>query len=285
MLFARPLTARPAAPADRYAIQTLARYELHVHAHLDWKPVEDWLGQSPFWVAERGTRVVGALACPPDLPDCAWLRLFAAAEGVDAAAVWNLLWPAACAELVQHHVPMVAALSLEAWTEPLYQAAGFERTHDVVVLSRPPEAEQPAARPPAGAQLRAAEPADLAGIVAADTQAFAAPWQLAPEMIRLALAQAEYVSVAERAGVIVGYQLTTPSRAGAHLARLAVSPACQGHGLGQALVADLIAYYGRRGGREITVNTQHNNAASLAVYQRLGFQLTGTRFPVYQVRP
>lgn len=282
-MFARPLTARPATPADRYAIQTLARYEPYVHAHLDWKPVEDWLGQQPFLVAERGTRLVGALACPPDLPDCAWLRLLVAAEGVSAAAVWDLLWPAACAQLAQTQPGMAAALSLEPWTEPLYQAAGFTRTHDVVVLSRPAGALPPLEPALAGARVRPAETADLPEIVDADTAAFAAPWQLAPEMVRLATGQAEYVSVVELAGQIAGYQLTTPSRAGAHLARLAVRPEWQGRGLGRALVADLIAYYDRRGGREITVNTQHNNAASLTVYQRLGFALTGTRFPVYQL--
>lgn len=277
----RPLTARPAARADRLAIQTLARCEPHVHAHLDWRPVEDWIGQPPFWVAEQGPRLVGALACPPDLPAFAWLRLFAAADGLDPAEVWDALWPPARAELARLGPALLAALCLEPWSEPLYQAAGFTPLHDVVVLRRPPAAEAPAAPPPPGVRLRPAEPHDLAAIIQADTQAFAAPWQLAPDMIRLALDQAEYVSVAEVDGAAVGYQLTTPSRAGAHLARLAVRPDQQGRGLGRALVADLINYYRRRGGREITVNTQHDNAASLSVYHRLGFQNTETHFRVY----
>lgn len=282
MLFARPLTARPATPADRAAIQTLARYEVYTHAHLDWKPVEDWLGRQPFWVVERGQRVVGALACPPDLPDTAWLRLFVAAEGVAVQTVWDLLWPPACEALAAQHLQMVAALSLEQWSEPLYQSAGFTWTHDVVVLSRafgPP----PAAPAPAGLTVRAATPADEAGLARADRLAFKAPWQLSDEMIHLALRQAEYVSVAAAGAEIIGYQLSTPSRTGAHLARLAVRPEWQGRGVGRALLADLIQRVQRSPGRELSVNTQHNNLASLAVYQRMGFQLTGARFPVYQL--
>ena len=45
----------------------------------------------------------------------------------------------------------------------------------------------------------------------------------------------------------------------------------------------MIAYYEARGVHELTVNTQDSNAASLNIYQRLGFQLSGTRFPVFQL--
>jgi L-amino acid N-acyltransferase YncA len=45
----------------------------------------------------------------------------------------------------------------------------------------------------------------------------------------------------------------------------------------------MIDHYEARGVHELTVNTQDSNAASLNVYQRLGFQLSGTRFPVFQL--
>jgi ribosomal-protein-alanine N-acetyltransferase len=281
MLFSRPLSARPAALDDRYAIQTLTRYEERVHLHLDWKPVEDWLGAEPFWVVERGRKMVAALACPPDRPDVAWVRLLVVAEGVAAEAVWELMWPPALAVLKRQRVSEVAALSIDEWIAPLYASAGFERTHDVVVLSHWFESPLPAV--PAAARIRLASVNDYAAIVEVDTAAFAPPWQLSAEMIRLALAQAEWLSVAEVNGQIAGYQLTTPSRSGAHLARLAVRPERQGRGLGAALVRDLVEQCRRRGRREITVNTQSDNRASLAVYQRLGFRLTGARFPVYQL--
>ncbi|MGQ0600420.1 MAG: GNAT family N-acetyltransferase [Anaerolineales bacterium] len=285
MLLTRPLAARRASPADRNAIQALIRHEPYLHTHLDWRPVEDWLGTEPFVVAERGSRMVGALACPPDMPDVAWVRLMAVADGVAPQKVWEVLWPAAQQSLLAQGVQSAAALSLDPWTEPLYQSAGMTRTHDVVVLSRNVWTALPE---PNGAllssvTLRAANPADTAAIMQTDTAAFVSPWQLSPVMIRLAIAQAEYVSVAETDGGIIGYQLATPGQGGVHLARLAVCPQWQGRGLGAALVRDLMAYCSGHGKREITVNTQHNNRASLAVYQKLGFELTGTRLPVYQL--
>jgi ribosomal-protein-alanine N-acetyltransferase len=102
-------------------------------------------------------------------------------------------------------------------------------------------------------------------------------------LLRQAIALADYLAVAEIEGRIVGYQLSTPGAAGAHLARLAVLPGWQCRGLGTALVADMITHYTAAGARQLTVNTQDTNLASLALYQRLGFALTGARYPVYQL--
>ena len=86
------LTVRLANPADRSAIGALTRFEPRVHSHLDWRPFEGWLGYQPFLVAERGGRLVGALACPPDPPDTAWVRLFTSLEAAPLGAVWEILW-------------------------------------------------------------------------------------------------------------------------------------------------------------------------------------------------
>jgi ribosomal protein S18 acetylase RimI-like enzyme len=280
MFAERKVAVRPANPTDRNAVIALIRFEAYVHSHLDWRPAEDWLGTQPFLLAERGRRVVGALACPPDPPDTAWLRLFAAVGEVARADVWDLLWPRARQALAALGVRLAAALSLDDWMGDLCRAAGYTATHAVVVLARPRGPLPPA--PPPAATLRMARPEDHDAIAAADLAAFAPPWQMSPIVIADALARADLVTVAEVDHQIVGYQLTTPSQTGAHLARLAVLPGWQGLGLGTALVRHLVEYANRRAYRELTVNTQDTNAASLAVYQRLGFMLTGTRFPVYQ---
>jgi ribosomal protein S18 acetylase RimI-like enzyme len=61
-----------------------------------------------------------------------------------------------------------------------------------------------------------------------------------------------------------------------------VLPGWQGNGIGKALVRHLIEHYNRRGIRELTVNTQDNNSASLGVYHGLGFAETGASYPVFQ---
>src|SRR5690242_17107795 len=91
----RSTTVRLAEPRDRNSIVALVRYEPQVHSHLDWKPAEEWLGAQPFVLAERGKRIVGALACPPDPADAAWVRLFVGVSDVSATAMWDLLWPVA----------------------------------------------------------------------------------------------------------------------------------------------------------------------------------------------
>ncbi|MCC6188674.1 MAG: GNAT family N-acetyltransferase [Anaerolineales bacterium] len=281
MFVGRRTSARPANLTDRNAVIALVRFETYVHAHLDWKPPEDWLGTQPYWLAECGRRVIGALACPPDPPDTAWLRLFAAVDDVPRGDVWQLLWPKVQIALVNAGVRLAAALSLDAWLGELCQAAGFVEAHGVVVLGRPRGALRGGLTSPVA--IRAAGPADFGAVAAADLAAFAPPWQMSAAVLADAIHRADVITVAEAGSQIIGYQLTTPTQFGAHLARLAVLPAWQGHGIGTALVQHLVDYANRRGYRELTVNTQDSNAASLALYQRLGFTLTGARYPVYQL--
>jgi ribosomal protein S18 acetylase RimI-like enzyme len=283
MVVDRKLTVRPANPSDRNAILTLTRFDERVHVHLDWKPVEEWLGTQPFLLAERGRRVMGSLACPPDPPDTAWLRLFTQVDEVPAAEMWGLLWGRAQPLLRDRGVQVMAVLTMDPWMERLCQDSGFELTHAVVVLSRG-RAPAPPPRPTAASvRVRPARPADHPAIIATDTAAFATPWQMSGGLIELAIERADYLTVAERDGEMVGYQLSTPNPQGAHLARLAIWPSHQGQGIGGALLADLLDHYHRRGAREITVNTQDTNASSLALYHRMGFVPTGARFPVYQL--
>jgi ribosomal protein S18 acetylase RimI-like enzyme len=55
----------------------------------------------------------------------------------------------------------------------------------------------------------------------------------------------------------------------------------QSQGIGKILLYDLITRLRKRGISHLTVNTQGDNAASLALYQKVGFALTGEQFPVY----
>jgi len=279
-LFRRTLTARFATPADQPAIAALSRFEDRVHVHLDWQSAEDWLGAQPFLVAERSQHLMGALACPPAPPDTAWVRVFAVRGNTSTEEIWQLLWPRAREALEQMGTEQIAGLSLDDWIDPLYLASGFKQTHSVVVLTRPAE---PAPRVASPACIRPATPADHETIVAVDTEAFRPPWQISAAIAHRAMAQACWLTVAEMDNQIVGYQLTTPTPGGAHLARLAVRPQWQGRGLGAALVADMIEACRRQGARELTVNTQDTNAASLAVYQRLGYRRNGMSYPVYQL--
>jgi ribosomal protein S18 acetylase RimI-like enzyme len=89
--------------------------------------------------------------------------------------------------------------------------------------------------------------------------------------------------VAELDSKIIGYELSTYSHFSAHLARLAVLPQNQFHGIGYYLAREMIRYFYRHGTLHISVNTQDDNQKSLNLYKRLGFSLTGERFPVFEI--
>jgi len=86
-----PVSIRSALPDDRLQLKNLIQFESYVHRHLDWKQPLDWIGHSPFLVAERKGRVIASLACPPDPPGVAWIRTFATSGLLQPDDAWNLL--------------------------------------------------------------------------------------------------------------------------------------------------------------------------------------------------
>ncbi len=272
---------RPAVYADHQQIADLILFETHVHRHLDWRGPVEWLGYSPYFVTEENGHITAALACPPDPDSIAWIRLFVHAAHLTGPSAWSPLWEAARGELSAHGGGTVAVISMQRWLETILLESGFTLGQHIVLLEW---AEQPAQQVslPAGIHIREMTVDDLPRVVETDAAAFEPLWHNSLGALNKALSQALYATVAENASGVIGYQLSTGHSLGAHLARLAVRPEAQGRGLGQALVSDLILRLGERNClSRITVNTQENNAASLALYHRLGFRRTGEQFPVY----
>jgi len=145
--------------------------------------------------------------------------------------------------------------------------------------------EQQGDLPPApdpGCTIRPMLPSDLAAVQALDAAAFDPIWQQSISMLEAAFRQSAIATVAEQDGKLIGYQISTAGVGGGHLARLAIHPKAQRHGIGYALVHDLLTQFARRGTLQVTVNTQNNNLPSLALYKKAGFHLTGESYPVFQ---
>jgi ribosomal protein S18 acetylase RimI-like enzyme len=123
---------------------------------------------------------------------------------------------------------------------------------------------------------------ELSVVEEIDMLAFDPVWRHSRDSLGLAFRQAAIATVAEHSGEIVGYQISTSTPIGGHLARLAVMPDWQGHGIGYALLNDMLSQFERRGAQSITVNTQQDNLASLALYEKAGFRRTGEEYPVYE---
>jgi hypothetical protein len=95
------LQVRPADLQDRQVISDLIFFQNHAHRHLDWRHPLDWLGSPYFWLMEEDGRALAALACPPDPPGIAWVRLFAFGGAVSALEAWSALWELARGEIAR----------------------------------------------------------------------------------------------------------------------------------------------------------------------------------------
>ena len=283
MLIRNPSTAREATTSDLQKLANLIHFEAHIHRHLDYRPPLDWVGDHPFLVLEQSGTIAAALACPPDPPQVAWIRLFAASTRVQIWRAWETLWAEAMAHLQEQSRPCsIAAIPMHKWFEELLVKSSFEYTHSITMLSWD---YQILPEPPArnSISLRPMTANDLVAVQQVDEASFSPIWQNSLPYLELAFRQAAIASVAERNGPMVGYQISTATPAGGHLARLAVDPRMQGQGIGRQLLHDLLAQFIRRGANCVTVNTQKDNSASLALYKRMGFKLSGEEYPVYQM--
>ncbi len=273
------LVVRQAGPADLGALSELLENTSHIHRHLDWRPALEWLGFQPYWLVEQRGSILAVLACPPDPPNVAWIRLFAVHPSLSIHSAWELLFPKLLDCLHGESETRLASIVLYPWFGDLLLNSGFHLHQEIVVLEWDNVLPAPVTNLPP-VIIRDLEPADLPHVARVDNLAFEPLWQNSLESLSFALQQSASATVAEVDGQILGYQISTASAYSAHLARLAVLPALQKRSIGYLLVRDLLERFSRQEIYRVTVNTQGNNQASLALYQKMGFWLTGDRFQV-----
>ncbi len=273
------LSIRKAKSEDISDLAFLLNQAPYVHRHLDWRPPLDWVGEDFFWILEQDQRMQGAFACPTDPPEVAWVRLFASGPRIQPDDAWDCLFEHALNQVQIRSKITLAAISLQNWFEHLLVRHGWVHHQHIVTLSWSGDFSVPIPLP-AHALIRPILPEDLPEVTQVDNLAFEPLWQLSRTALAQAYEQSAIATLMEIDGRIVAYQISTATSYSAHLARLAVLPELQGHKLGYGVVYDLLQRLERLHIRSVTVNTQHNNLASQALYQRLGFSHTGDQFPV-----
>ena len=272
---------RPALAQDQQEIANMMFFERHVHRHLDWQHPTEWLGSPFYWVLERNARIMAVLACPQDRKDTTWLRLFTHLDSIPTEEAWQILWENAKKELEEHGEIKVAAISLKIWMQELLQKSGFVNDEQIVMLSWTEKTPLPR-KSPEGIIIREMKKDDLAKVLIVDTDAFTSLWQNPLSALEQAYARAITATVAEtNAGRIIGYQITTTSPFGAHLARLAVHSEGQRRGIASALISDLTEKLLAKEIAQLSVNTQSTNKRSLAFYKKNGFKHTEEEYPLY----
>lgn len=274
------LQVRRALPQDHRQISNLIFQEATTHRHLDWRTALEWLGERNYWVLEEHGAILAALACPEDPPDVAWIRLFAHSAHLTGPEAWSALWSAARAEVLSANPrAQVASIVTKRWFQSLLLDSGFESRLNIVLLELKNEEHHPLGSNP-DIHLRPMSEADLHQVVQLDLESFGSFWHNTLDALQRAFSQSFYSTVAVNENGIIGYQISTGSMFGVHLARLAVRSEAQGRGVGSALVDDLIQHSGALQVGRLSVNTQDDNTASLNLYKKMGFVLTGESFPV-----
>jgi ribosomal-protein-alanine N-acetyltransferase len=275
---------RQAISSDQKQLANLIHFGTMVHRHLDWRPPLEWIGHDPFLVLEEDNRLVAALACPPDPPSVVWIRLFVAYDEENLVDSWTQLWSQALEMISPDPDLQVAAIPLQNWFQRLLQATHFQSTTDVVMLIWD-NGKIPPNQPSTGISIRPMTIDDLSQVEVLDKNAFGSLWHNSQISLEYAFKQAAFATIADIDGVIVGYQISTSMQMGGHLARLATHPEYQRQGIGYAILRDLMVQFKQRGAMRITVNTQEDNLASIALYGNAGFTRTGETYPVYQYHP
>ncbi len=270
---------RQAKQTDYHSIANLIYFEPTVHRHLDWRGPLEWLGSPEYWVLIQSGTVLATLACPPDPEGVAWIRLFAHSKSISTQDAWNTLWEPA-KEALQSQKLIAAAISVVNWLDPYLYQAGFVVNQKIVVLEHDMTVT-PQILPSPKVILRTMNESDLPTVEEVDKSGFVPLWRNSRPALISGFTQPGYSTVALLDGEIVGYQISTRSTFGIHLARLAVLPRVQGLGIGYLLVQDLILYCKRLGMRRLTVNTQNDNFASLSLYKKIGFELTTEAYTVF----
>ena len=275
-------TIRQTRSSDQALISSLLTNASHKHFHFDWLNVLDLLNEEPFLIALNKEGPAACLACQPDLPQVAWIRLFAVLNDIPKYPVWDRLWKAAAESAVRLGASQAVALATQDWFLPFLKESGFQETNEVIFFKWDgnPLPNIPESR----VELRKMTLEDLPAVALVDQSAFDPVWALSLRSLRTAYRLSSLATVLSQGDQIIAYQMSTSSALGAHIARLAVHPDFQGMGCGRALIANALHAFSQRGLEQVTVNTQADNLRSQQLYRSLDFQPTGQRFSLLETQ-
>jgi ribosomal-protein-alanine N-acetyltransferase len=277
------LSVRPVHGDDLAQLRRLIETSRRAHLSLDWRALDDWVGNPAFLVVRSSGRIVGFGMGVRDASPVAWLRALVVEDGLGAGALLGTILPPMLDALRVQGAPALVCLAWAEWLSDTLSGHGFAPMARVLTL-RKNDAIVPDCPLAEGVWVREAQPADLDAMAVVDHAAFEAEWWYGHNtFLRMLHHPARFV-VAELNGELVGYAFGDTLGWQAHVTRLAVHPAVQRRGVGAQLLVDLVTHFGGQGVEAFTVNTQTYNEASLRLYCRFGFAPVGDPVTVWHTR-
>jgi len=267
------ITTRLGQPTKHQEILQLLSSSNRVHQNLDWLSPAEMLKHYPCHVGIDDEEIVGVLSIPREDTQFAWVRLAASCNFKHSVDIMGLLWNRIKHTLQKQEIDCVGALSTSDWSETLLNSWNYKNIGEIVVLRR--KHKSMPTNTQSLAKIRQATHNDLSEIISVDNDAFNTMWQHSSHMLKMALQKAKYATVALVNNSCRGYLLATMDTNVPFIARLAVSPEYQQHGIGRALIVNMLEHYRDAKYPVTEVVTQNDNCASISLYQSLDFQLIG----------
>lgn len=282
--------AQPTSPSNRAIYQATVEQRLEIssflkqnnltHRHLEWFDPLDWLGEQPYLIERLNGHIHAIMLTAHEVEDSTWVRLFSANKDLVLEEVWERLLSKSVVMLKEMGITHLAALGFSDWFTNLLLNANFIQQNSIAVLEWKGHPPTKAIIEPE-IKIRQMCYEDLPVIAQIDRLAFSSLWKNTLNGLTKAFKQLGHCSVAIHCNEIVGYQISTAVTIQAHLARLAVHPDHQRKKIASALVLDMLKEFSSQGIWRVTVNTQTDNAPSLALYQKFGFKRTQETIPVF----
>ena len=274
-------TIRKSMPDDREDMLAFFNLPVHIHQHLDWQTIADRVNAMDFLLAEKNNNLTAMLSIPVHNPEIAWIELFSARKMISLARSWKELFEMFIENTKSTSPELkIFSLSYYPWYQKLLEESSFYPAYAIVTLETD-GIYIPNVRPlPSNLQMKFMSVSNFDIVHDLDIIAFDLPWQMTKNALKKAFRSSVYATVILDNDKAIGYQIATEGESNIHLARIAVHPKYQNSGIGGFLIHDLLSYMKRFHFRSVSVNTQSNNEASLALYRKMGFFKTGNNIPI-----
>lgn len=277
----RTYAVRPIQPDDDEALRKFFNSPINLHQHLDWHNALERLAFRPFWLTEKNNSIIAAFCSPIIQNKISWIQLFAVKKLLSTTRLWQNLFNEFLTYCAQNRsLVTIYSLAYYAWYLRLLESSNFLPLTSIVTLEN--DGMYSPNRSSLSSNYRI-EPITYLNYPLAydlDCLSFDLPWQMTSAALHKAFRSSIYATLIFDDDKPVGYQITTEGDQSLHLARIAVDPAYQNKGIGTHLINNLFNFMKQARYHNISVNTQSNNQASLALYRKMGFFKTGNQIPV-----